>query len=555
MKSKHLQEYGDFEKNYHLLRSIPPDIQLGRKARMDEELEVTQPLNTARDERPSGDMEFYPQSSASISASTFLRLPRPGTSNSSPFVSGHALGTITKRVHDNRPGSIDRPSQTIPGTQQEHSYHQNSRTGLHASLYQNPSLARGSMILYRIAPVAFSSPTTIVSTKPMTTPTEPPTLLSHPMHRDNHSTLNTSNLNSDTLANPDSEPRFCSHLLSQYAYVDSRSSLQSSSMSERSNSMMSMSVSLGTDSKYPVYPTAYTQTYLQMDMAKRASSSSSSSASSESVLPPGLGLSHSGTQVQAQGRRQKSQDPLTSNETTINSSMATGGLIAYVYDPDEDDPDDDDEDDEDWAKDPLMMRIHNSNDNSGFASDISLHSVDSGVDLGSADTCNAPRQLVNAYGGLGSGRKRVEMIIEPRPPLTLSLRAISNIAALVVVFGGLIGAQCTKDKSVPTHQAALNGHVLPMLRLLTICLHIRYDFKLILIQNPFANTSEPETGIGLEIVARKVTVQTALERYTYPLWDVCTFMVAVSASHLLTRTSKSCSVNFEGSGINATAPG
>ncbi|THV01504.1 hypothetical protein K435DRAFT_963496 [Dendrothele bispora CBS 962.96] len=439
MKAKRPQDYGDVEKNYHLLRSIPPDIQLGRKARMDEELEVTQPLNTARDERPSGDMDIYSQSSgSSISASAFLRLPRPGTSNSSPFVSGHALGTITKRVHDNRPGSIDRPSQTIPGTQQEHSYHQNSRTGLHASLYQNPSLARGSMLLYRISPVALSSATTIVSTKPMATLIEPPTLLSHPMHRDNHSiSSNPSNLNPDTLSNPDSEPRFCSHLLSQYAYVDSRSSLQSSSMSERSNSMMSMSVSLGTDSKYPVYPTAYTQTYLPMDMAKRASSSSSSSASSESALPPGLGLSHSGTQVQARGRRQISQDPLTSNETTINSSMATGGLIAYIYDPDEDDPDADDEDDEDWAKDPLMMRIHN--DNSGFASSISLHSLDSGIDLGSADTCNAPRQLVNAYGGLGSGRKRVEMIIEPRPPLTLSLRAISNLAALVVVFGGLIG--------------------------------------------------------------------------------------------------------------------
>ncbi|KAK7465387.1 hypothetical protein VKT23_005365 [Stygiomarasmius scandens] len=88
------------------------------------------------------------------------------------------------------------------------------------------------MILYRIAPASFS---TLTSSSLSTTSTRPPTL---PVPNVEQSLLHLRPMHPPSVSASD-DARFCSHILSQYAYDKSRSSL--SAVSKRSDSSSSMS--------------------------------------------------------------------------------------------------------------------------------------------------------------------------------------------------------------------------------------------------------------------------------------------------------------------------
>ncbi|KAK7452174.1 hypothetical protein VKT23_012277 [Stygiomarasmius scandens] len=383
MNPKRVQDYGEMERNLHLSRSIPPSMQLGRMTRLDEESEVMEPLTT-HDERPSKLRRSY--SVSSLLSPSLLQPPQPATSNSSPFVSQNT-------PEENRIYAAGRPAQIGTPHLNIQCYPPN-RTSIHStSLYRNPSLA-GSMILYRIAPPASFS--TLASSA---TSTRPPL----PVPSVERSLLHPRPIRPASISpSDDTNARFCSHILSQYAHVESRSSLPT--ISERSNSTMSMSLlSFDADSKYPMYP--YTRSYAPVAMSKCSSSGSGSDSdsstlvsSSEGILPPGLPRDVSpqaNAQVQIQDQKQ---------DSPTSPSFATGGIIAYIYNPDEDDPDADDEDDEEWAEDPLVSRVWRRGITT--ANTRCGGSFDSGIDMGPVDTCNVPKELASLYHGRGESRAR-----------------------------------------------------------------------------------------------------------------------------------------------------
>ncbi|KAF5353800.1 hypothetical protein D9758_010582 [Tetrapyrgos nigripes] len=359
-----------------------------RTAQIDEQMELLAPLRTNTRSLPipegrhTNDYQRLQRSCSqssisSVSSPSMLRPPRLNTSDSSPYTSRNSCqGEMSYK----EPAYLNSDHHEMPPqvTQSSSSQYKISRPNIFSSqetshsdahqprsLYQNPSIPRGSMILYRLA-LPEASSTRLPNT--------------------NHSTAEALKAPQPTIYPvSDLNSRFCSHILSQYAYVEP-------TICERSHSGSSTAYSINTDATLSPGMGLNHSMYPGDKLSKCSSYSPSSS--------PGLGPF--ATPPMMTRLQFSPKQPGAPSPSFIPNGIALGGgFIAYVYDPDEDDPGAEDEDDEDWFSDPLVSRVWKAN-----------------------PPC---RELQLPLSQLMSSledrhRNRQEIITEPSPPLKLSLR-------------------------------------------------------------------------------------------------------------------------------------